>query len=57
MSTPVGPYYPTGFKPTSLYAESEHIRAAPKGAGMYKLGSNYAPTLAISRDAEIKGFN
>ena len=30
--SPVGPYYPNGFKPVSLYGTTEYIRAAPGGA-------------------------
>ena len=36
--SPVGPYYPTGFNPVSLYCEKNFIRAAPGGTGLYKLG-------------------
>lgn len=38
MTGPVGPYYPTGFKPISLSCATETIRSAPKGTGSYKLG-------------------
>ena len=31
ICSPVGPYYPTGFKPVSLYGTTEYIRAAPGG--------------------------
>jgi branched-chain amino acid aminotransferase len=31
ICSPVGPYYPQGFKPVSLYATTEYIRAAPGG--------------------------
>ena len=37
-SSPVGPYYPSGFKAIDLLLEKDHIRAAPKGAGCYKVG-------------------
>ena len=30
--SPVGPYYPNGFKPVSLYGTTEYICAAPGGA-------------------------
>lgn len=36
--SPVGPYYPTGFKPTKLYCDSENLRAFPGGVGNHKLG-------------------
>jgi branched-subunit amino acid aminotransferase/4-amino-4-deoxychorismate lyase len=29
--SPVGPYYPNGFKPVSLYGTTEFVRAAPGG--------------------------
>jgi branched-chain amino acid aminotransferase len=48
---PVGAYFPTGFKPITLYADPVYVRAAPGGAGAYKMGSNYAPTILISKRA------
>ncbi len=38
VSSPVGPYYPTGFNPISLYCDTYHIRSAPGGTGGFKLG-------------------
>lgn len=35
---PVGPYYPSGFKPISLYCDTEKIRSAPHGSGAFKMG-------------------
>lgn len=29
--SPVGPYYPDGFKPVALYGTTEYVRAAPGG--------------------------
>ncbi|CAJ0947265.1 unnamed protein product, partial [Mesorhabditis belari] len=48
---PVGPYYATGFKPVSLLADSRFVRAFPGGVGAYKMGCNYAPTIAINKNA------
>lgn len=31
ICSPVGPYYPNGFKPISLFGTIEYIRAAPGG--------------------------
>lgn len=31
ICSPVGPYYPQGFKPIALYGTTEYIRAAPGG--------------------------
>ncbi len=45
MSSPVGPYYPSGFKPISLSCSINSIRSAPGGTGFYKVGGNYGPTL------------
>lgn len=33
VASPVGPYYPAGFKPISLYCDHKNIRAAPLGFG------------------------
>ena len=38
VASPVGPYYPTGFKSISLYCDLSKIRSAPGGTGMYKVG-------------------
>lgn len=41
MASPVGPYYPTGFKPISLSCSLNSIRSAPGGTGYYKVeGTN-----------------
>lgn len=31
ICSPVGPFYPKGFKPVALYGTTEYIRAAPGG--------------------------
>jgi len=55
--SPVGPYYPEGFKPVSLLATSEHVRAWPGGVGNKKLGSNYGPTIRPQQIAAQKGYS
>jgi branched-chain amino acid aminotransferase len=45
IMSPVGPYYPTGFKPVQLFAETSRVRACEGGTGAFKLGANYAPTI------------
>jgi len=57
ISSPVGPYYPTGFKPVSLLAEKTAVRAWPGGTGAYKLGANYAIALGPQTEAQRKGFS
>lgn len=56
LLSPVGPYFKTGFKPVSLYADPDVVRAWPGGAGCSKLGSNYAPTIMVQKEAESLGF-
>jgi branched-chain amino acid aminotransferase len=43
--SPVGPYYPTGFKPVSLWACTDYSRAWVGGTGCFKVGANYAITV------------
>jgi len=54
---PVGPYYPEGFKPVSIFAERDAVRAWPGGVGDRKLGGNYAPTILVQKRAAEKGFS
>jgi len=54
--TPVGPYFPTGFKPVHLIVEEEYDRAAPDGVGDVKVGGNYAAGLRASIRAKQRGF-
>lgn len=56
LLSPVGPYFKTGFKPISLYADPRYVRAWPGSAGNTKLGSNYAPTIMVQRQAEQLGL-
>ena len=35
---PVGPYYPEGFNPIKLYADTGNVRAWPGGVGNTKVG-------------------
>ena len=56
IASPVGPYYPEGFKPVRLLAESRNVRAWPGGTGDSKLGGNYAPTIRVQGEAAAKGF-
>ncbi len=64
MSSPVGPYYPTGFKPISLSCSLNSIRSAPGGTGFYKVGGyyfslfrNYGPTLKQANDVIKSGHH
>ncbi|GAM16937.1 hypothetical protein SAMD00019534_001120 [Acytostelium subglobosum LB1] len=56
IASPVGPYYPEGFKPVKLLADDRYVRAWVGGSGGFKLGSNYAPTIFPQLEAAKKGF-
>ena len=57
IASPVGPYYPTGFKAVSLEATSAIVRAWPGGVGASKLGANYAPCIVPQMQAATRGFH
>lgn len=57
ITSPVGPYYKTGFKPVSLYADDVHVRAWGGGTGSYKLGANYSGTIRPALEASNKGYS
>ncbi|OAV76005.1 Branched-chain-amino-acid aminotransferase [Bacteroidales bacterium Barb7] len=54
--TPVGPYFKEGFKPTKVCILREYDRAAPHGTGIYKVGGNYAASLAAGTLANSKSY-
>ncbi|KAL2150878.1 hypothetical protein VTH82DRAFT_7441 [Thermothelomyces myriococcoides] len=56
IASPVGPYYPTGFKAVSLEATDYAVRAWPGGVGDKKLGANYAPCIVPQREAMSRGL-
>jgi branched-chain amino acid aminotransferase len=56
IASPVGPYYPTGFKAVSLEATDYAVRAWPGGVGDKKLGANYAPCIVPQLEASGRGF-
>jgi branched-chain amino acid aminotransferase len=55
--TPVGPYFKEGFKPVDIMVCRGYDRAAPLGTGCYKVGGNYAASLASLELAHHKGFS
>ena len=54
--TPVGPYFKEGFKPVDILITRDFDRAAPLGTGSYKVGGNYAASLASLEIAHNKGY-
>lgn len=55
--TPVGPYFKEGFKPTPMVILRSYDRAAPLGTGKYKVGGNYAASLASGERAHEMGYS
>ncbi|KAF8641060.1 hypothetical protein AX17_000704 [Amanita inopinata Kibby_2008] len=56
ICSPVGPYYPRGFKPISLHGTIDYVRAAPGGTGSFKLGVNYAPSIFPQKEVAKLGY-
>jgi len=55
--SPVGSYFKTGSNgAVSLLADPSHVRAWPGGVGNRKMGSNYAPTINVQKEAAAKGL-
>ena len=57
IMSPVGPYFKHGFKPVSLFATTEFVRAFPGGTGAYKLAANYAGGLVPQAIAAKEGYD
>jgi branched-chain amino acid aminotransferase len=56
LLSPVGAYYPEGFKPVKILVTDEYVRAVRKGLGECKTPANYAASLLAGQDAVRKGF-
>jgi len=56
ITSPVGPYYPTGFKPVKLLVSSKAHRAWPGGTGAAKIGPNYAGPIPHQIEASKMGY-
>lgn len=54
--TPVGPYFKGGFATNDYVIIREYDRAAPLGTGRYKVGGNYAASLAANKKAHDAGY-
>lgn len=57
ITSPVGPYYKSGFAPVRLTADTDFVRAWPGGTGNVKIGGNYAPTMKAAAMANEQGYN
>lgn len=55
--SPVGPYFKEGFKTTNICIMREYDRVAPKGTGRWKVGGNYAASIAAGAKAHDMGYS
>jgi branched-chain amino acid aminotransferase len=56
LLSPVGAYYPEGFKPVKILVQDEYVRAVRKGLGECKTPANYAASLLAGKKAMEQGF-
>ncbi len=56
LLSPVGAYYPEGFKPVKILAQDDYVRAVRKGLGDCKTPANYAASLLAAQDAKKQGY-
>ena len=56
IPTPIGPYFPNGFKGMPFIVNRTIDRAAPQGTGCWKVGGNYAASFRASEMAHDMGY-
>lgn len=56
IPTPIGPYFPNGFKGMPFIVNRNVDRAAPQGTGLWKVGGNYAASFRASEVAHEMGY-
>jgi branched-chain amino acid aminotransferase len=54
--SPVGAYYPEGFKPVKILVQDDYVRAVRKGLGDCKTPANYAASLLAGEEAKKNGY-
>lgn len=54
--SPVGAYYPEGFKPVKILAQDVYVRTIRKGIGDCKTSANYVASLFAAEEAKKLGF-
>ncbi len=57
VATPIGPYFPCGFKGTDFIINRRVDRAAPLGTGQFKVGGNYATSFRATEAAREMGYS
>ena len=56
IPTPIGPYFPNGFKGMPAMVNRSVDRAATQGTGCWKVGGNYAASFRASEVAHAMGY-
>jgi branched-chain amino acid aminotransferase len=56
IPTPIGPYFPNGFKGMPAMVNRSVDRAASQGTGCWKVGGNYAASFRASEVAHAMGY-
>lgn len=56
ITSPVGPYYPSGVKPVRLTTNPEYARAVRGGTGFAKAAGNYAASFKPAKKAQQEGY-
>ena len=56
LLSPVGAYYPEGFKPIKILVQDDYVRAVRKGLGECKTPANYAASLLAAEKAMKQGY-
>ncbi len=54
--SPVGAYYPEGFKPVKIWVETKYVRAVKGGIGTAKTPGNYAASILAAEEAKAHGY-
>ena len=54
--SPVGAYYPEGFKPVKILVSDKYVRAVRGGVGTAKTPANYAASLRAAVEAQAMGY-
>jgi len=54
--SPVGAYYPEGFKPVKIFVTDKYVRASKGGVGFTKTSGNYAASLYAAEVAKKNGY-
>lgn len=57
ICSPVGPYFPRGFEPISVFVEENRVRAVRGGIGEAKTGGNYAAGLLAQEQSIAAGYD